>query len=232
MIAINMEYKVKYPRTYHFPWSQTVASDDKRIDTTNHFVDKNVIITIKQDGESTSMYPDYMHARSLDSKHNFTRDWAKKLHSILKFDIPEGWIFSFENMAYFHSIYYDDLESFCYLLNIWKDDGYCLSQNELDTYAEVLDLAQPKVIYKGIYDENIISKLHLDKNIIDLNKDEGYVMRVVDSFHRNDFSKNVAKFVRANHVQVSENGEEEHWLKRTYPNKLSKTKKIKPYYMA
>lgn len=232
MLQVDMLSKKKYPRTYHFPWSETVTVDDKRIKNTSHFHGKTVICTIKKDGESTSMYTDYMHARSLDSKHNFTRDWAKKMHSVLKFDIPPNWIFSFENLAYFHSIYYDDLESFCYLLNIWKDDGYCLSQKDLDEYATILDLAQPEVIYKGIYDEDIISKLHLDSNIIDLNKEEGYVMRVTDSFHRDDFSQNVAKFVRKNHVQPTEDGEDEHWLKKTYPNKLSTTKKIKPYFMA
>lgn len=229
---LNMENKKKYPRTVHLQWSQTIGSDDKRLKNTNHFVGKNVIISIKKDGESTSMYSDYMHARSLDSKHNFTRDWAKKLHSILKYDIPDGWIFSFENLAYVHSIEYNDLESFCYLLNIWKDDGFCLSQDELDIYAQTLDLAQPRVIYRGIYDEELISKLHLDHNVIDLTKDEGYVLRTTDSFHRDQFQQHVAKFVRANHVQPNANGEDEHWLKRTYPNKLSTTKAIKPFYMA
>lgn len=232
MTNIDMTTKHKYPRTYHLPWSQTLTVDDKRLANTNHFLNKHVTISKKMDGESTSMYCDYMHARSLDSKHNFTRDWAKKLHSILKFDIPKGWIFSFENLAYFHSIEYDNLESFCYLLNIWKDDGFCLSQEELNTYAQVLDLAQPEVIYSGIYDENIISKLHLNKSIIDLEKDEGYVLRVSSSFHRDDFSNNVAKFVRANHVQPNSDGEDEHWLKRTYPNKISKNKPVKPFYMA
>ncbi len=77
------------------PWSKTIGSDDKRLKDTSQFDGEFVIVSIKKDGESTAMYSDYMHARSLDSKHNFTRDWAKKLHSILKYDIPEGWIFSF-----------------------------------------------------------------------------------------------------------------------------------------
>jgi len=231
MTNVNMEHKKKYPRTYHLPWSQTVASDDKRLLSTDCFSGKEVQISIKKDGEQTGMYSDYMHARSLNSKHNFTRDWAKKMHSILKFDIPEGWIFSFENLAYYHSIEYNDLESFCYLLNIWKDDGFCLHQDEVDEYAQKLDLAQPEVLYRGIYDENIISKLHLDKNIIDLEKEEGYVIRTVEPFHRDNFQQHVAKFVRANHVQPTQNGEDEHWLKRTYPNKLSKTKPVKPFYM-
>lgn len=232
MNTIDLNNKRKFPRTQHFPWSQTISSDDKVLKSTSHFEGEIVSIGIKYDGESTSMYPDYMHARSINSKHNFTRDWAKRFHSIFKYHIPEGWIFSFENLAYCHSIFYDDLESFCYLLNIWDEKGFCLSQNDVENLAKDLDLAMPRIIYQGVYDEKIISELHKDLKIIDLDKDEGYVMRTVKPFHYSDYSKNVAKFVRANHVQPNQDGKEEHWLKKTYPNKLSTTKPIKPFYMA
>lgn len=44
---------------------------------------------------------------------------------------------------------------------------------------------------------------------------EGYVTRNLDSFHINDFDKNVAKCVRKNHVQT-----DEHWTKDWQSNKL------------
>ena len=59
MTNVNMEHKKKYPRTYHLPWSQTVASDDKRLLSTDCFSGKEVQISIKKDGESTAMYSDY-----------------------------------------------------------------------------------------------------------------------------------------------------------------------------
>jgi hypothetical protein len=230
-----MKYEpLKYPRTYHLPWSEGVHSDDKLVKNTHVFEGMEIVVTEKMDGESTSMYRDYMHARSVSSAHNFTRDWAKKMHSILSHDIPEGYIFSFENLAYVHSIEYDSLESFCYLLSIWKEDGYCLSYDEQCQWAEILELAQPKVLYRGPYDAKILQKLSKD---MDLENMEGYVIRNTDSFHRNDFGKNVAKFVRKDHVQPNHavddtNAEVEHWLKNTYPNRLADPTFVKPSYMA
>lgn len=227
--------RIKYPRTYHLPWSEGVHSDDKVIKNLSQFDGMEIVVTEKMDGESTSMYPDYMHARSLSSAHNFTRDWAKKMQSILAHDIPDGWIFSFENVAYVHSIVYKDLESFCYLLSIWNDKNFCLSYDEQCQWADILDLAQPKVLYRGVYDAQLLQKLSKE---LDLNQIEGYVIRNVEAFHRDDFEKNMGKFVRANHVQPNHavegeaNTEVEHWLKNTYPNELKDPTMVKPAYMA
>ncbi len=227
----------KFPRTVHFSWSESIHDDDKSIKNTQHMEGMEVVATEKLDGESTSMYKDYMHARSIDSAHNFTRDYAKRLQAALSKDIPEGWIFSFENVAYCHSLFYDDLEGFCYLLKIWKDDGFCLSHDEQCQWADILDLPQPKVLYKGPFDEKKLKEI---KNSLDLTKVEGFVVSNTQSFHRDDYQKNVAKFVRKNHVQSnhvifdqtsSMNTEVEHWLKNTYPNQLSLSKTIKPHYL-
>ena len=68
----------------------------------------------------------------------------------------------------------------------------------------MLELTTPKVFYEGIYDENIIKNITLD-----LNKVEGYVIRIKDSFHYDDFSKSVAKWVRKDHVTS-----DKHWTKQ------------------
>lgn len=226
--------RYKYPRTYHFPWSSP-HSDDKLLKNLNVFNGMEIVVTEKLDGESTSFYRDYMHARSISSAHNFTRDWAKKLQSILSPDIPEGYIFSFENVGYVHSIEYDNLESFCYLLNIWNDQGFCLPYDEVCEWAQILDLAQPQEFYRGPYDEKVLKNLVKE---LDLTKTEGYVMRNVQSFHRDDFALNVGKFVREGHVQPNheteegENEEAEFWLKNTYPNRLADPTLVKPAFMA
>ncbi len=232
-----MSIRIKFPRTVHFSWSDSIHDDDKSIQSTEHLMGMEVVVTEKLDGESTSMYKDYMHARSIDSAHNFTRDYAKTLQATLSQDIPDGWIFSFENVAYCHSIFYDNLEGFCYLLKIWKDDGFCLSYDEQCQWADILDLPQPKVFYRGVFDEKKIKSI---KNDLDLNKIEGFVVSNTHSFHRDEYQKNVAKFVRKNHVQSNhvtdhlvqkEVKEVEHWLKNTYPNQLSQTLRIKPNYL-
>jgi len=43
---------VKYPRTYHLPWSPGVTKDDRVIKSTNVFEGREVVVTVKMDGEN------------------------------------------------------------------------------------------------------------------------------------------------------------------------------------
>lgn len=216
--------RTKYARTYHLPWSHLHA-DDKRLPSLAPFEGCEIVVLEKLDGENTTIYPDgYLHARSIDSRHNFTRDWAKRMAAVLCHDIPAGHRFVFENVSYCHSIEYTDLESFCYLLSIWNADNYCLSYDDTREYAELLDLAMPQELYRGVFDEALLREMSAN---MDLERMEGYVIRKVNAFHRDDFQANVAKFVREGHVQP----DSDHWLKNTYPNQLKPGVVVKPYYM-
>ena len=226
----KMSVLAKYPRTYHLPWSEGMTSDDKLIPSNKleTFVGKEVVVTEKMDGECTTLYHDYMHARSLDSRHNFSRDWVKKMHSVIRFDLPEGWRFVGENLWAEHSIRYEDgvLDGYFYLFAIFDEDGTIIDFDEMMEFAEILDLPVPKVLYRGIYDEKAIKEI-ADK--MDKTKHEGYVMRLKESIRQNDegeFMDGVAKFVRADHVADSA----EHWLSNIQQNgKLSNN--IKPNFM-
>jgi len=44
---------IKYPRTYHLPWSPGVNSDDRIIQDLSGVKGKEVIVTLKMDGENT-----------------------------------------------------------------------------------------------------------------------------------------------------------------------------------
>ena len=55
--------KVKYPITYHLPFSLGRTSDDKTLCDTDHFVGMEVVVTEKYDGENSSVYSDGFHAR-------------------------------------------------------------------------------------------------------------------------------------------------------------------------
>ena len=45
-------YYFKYPRTMHFPWSLGSTSDDKFMENTASFVGKDIVCTLKMDGEN------------------------------------------------------------------------------------------------------------------------------------------------------------------------------------
>lgn len=221
-----MEKYSKYPRTYHLHWSEGVQSDDKILSDLSCFEDLEIAVLEKLDGENTSLYPDYYHARSIDSNFNFTRAWIAKMHSVMKFDIPEGFKLVVENMWAEHSIRYTDLNSYAYLLSVWKslgDDNICLSYDETKEWAELFDLPMPKELYRGVYDEK---KLIALAESIDKEKVEGYVIRVVDSFSEKDMNKSLAKYVRKNHVQP----DQEHWLKGARQNG-ELISPVKPFYM-
>jgi len=219
--------RTKYHRTYHLPWS-FLKKDDKRLYDLSIFEGKDIAVNVKMDGENTSVYPDgIIHARSLDSQHNYTRDWIKRMASILRFDIPENHRFVFENVNYYHAIEYKELQSYAFLLSIWHGDTR-ISYDESKEYAALLDLVMPEELYRGPFDAKILESI---ANTMDLDKNEGYVVTTTEPVHVSDIHNNIAKFVRNNHVQPNQAGEDVHWLKRTYPNALSGTLPIKPSYM-
>jgi hypothetical protein len=100
---------IKYPRTPHLPWSPGASSDDVFLIDTQMFMGKSVVITEKMDGENTTLYPDHLHARSLDSRHHPSRTWVKQWHQTLAHDIPQGWRICGENLYAQHSVSYTQL---------------------------------------------------------------------------------------------------------------------------
>ena len=64
--------KFKYPRTFHLPYSPSVSDDDKMLPDDSQFWNREVSVSVKMDGENTTVYPDgTCHARSLDG-------WGRK----------------------------------------------------------------------------------------------------------------------------------------------------------
>jgi hypothetical protein len=208
-----MNARIKYPRTYHLPWSQGATSDDKVLKNTSIFKDKEVVITEKMDGENTTIYSDSFHARSIDSGKHSSRDWVSAFQSQIGFNIPNGWRVCGENLFAKHSIEYTNLTSFFLGFSIWNDN-ICLSWDETIEYFNLIGIQSVPVLWRGIYsDKEVISLC----NDLDLNTKEGIVVRVVDSFLYEDFKNSVAKFVRKNHVSTNT-----HWTQNEIiQNKLA-----------
>jgi len=195
--------RYKYPRTPHLPWSPGSNSDDKILKDTSHFEGKRVVVTEKFDGENTSLYCDYLHARSIDSAHHPSRDWVKGYHACFSHFIPEGWRICGENLYATHSIEYSSLESYFLAFSIW-DNEICLDYDQFEEWCGLLSLSTPQTLYLGLWDEDIIKNLEKD---LDTTRVEGYVVRLFDSFFYQDFHKSVAKWVRTGHVQT-----DKHWM--------------------
>jgi hypothetical protein len=194
--------KIKYPRTFHIPGSPGATSDDKILNSLDHFVGREVVISYKMDGENSTLYRDHFHARSLDSRHHPSRDWLKKFHGDIAHLIPETYRICGENLYARHSIAYDNLLSYFYGFSVWEDKQ-CLSWEDTELWFNELGIFPVPVLYLGIFDIDIVKLL----TKMDTNVHEGFVIRITDSFQYDDFKTSIAKWVRPNHVQS-----EEHWM--------------------
>ena len=204
----------KYPRTPHLSFSPGVHDDDLKLDRNAIFDRCQVVVTEKLDGENTSLYSDYIHARSLDSRHHSSRAWVKALQASLGNDIPSGWRLCGENLYARHSIAYENLSSYFYLFAIWNQDNCCLGWSETQEWAEILGLELPKVLYQGLWD---LAKIKAIADNLDLDACEGFVVRNSEQFHYDNFAQNMAKWVRPHHVQS-----DKHWMyQEVVPNQLA-----------
>jgi hypothetical protein len=203
-VLSNFREWVKYPRTYHLPWSDNITDDDEVLSNTKMFEDRRVVVTEKMDGENTSIYKNYIHARSIDGRDHFTRSWVKNMAAKIQHDIPDGWRICGENLYAEHSIHYKDLPSYFMVFSIWDNENNCLSWEETESYCDLLDLYHVPVLYKGIWDEEIIKNLYSDK---EHRTKEGYVVRKACEFPYLNFRNCVAKYVRKNHVMT-----QKHWM--------------------
>lgn len=203
---------VKYPRTYHLPWSPGKTKDDRVMESTD--VLTNVVVTLKMDGENTSMYNDFIHARALAYPPHPSRDRVKALHASIKADIPDGWRLCGENLFAKHSIHYTDLQGYFYLFSVWTDKNQCLSWDETQEYAELFEIPIVKPIYRGKFDKKAIEAAFEPYKAAH----EGYVVRNDCAFNYGQFRYNVGKYVRANHVHTHG-----HWMReQVVPNQVQK----------
>jgi RNA ligase len=198
--------RVKYPRTYHLPWSQSVNDDDRVLtDLSSLQQAKEVVISTKMDGECTSLYYDYTHARSVDSSNHPSRNRVKGFWGTFAHEIPVDWRICGENLYARHSIAYDNLPHYFLGFSIWNEKNICLGWDETLEWFELLGITPVPVIYRGPFDEKTIKKLWDPK---EANEKEGYVVRDAETIGYGEFRKKVAKFVREGHVQTTK-----HWMR-------------------
>jgi hypothetical protein len=170
---------------------------DIQVASNNNYYANGILV------HNCTMYNDYIHARSIDGRNHWSRDWVKNFHSQIKYDIPDGFRICGENLYAKHSIAYDALESYFYGFSIWNED-MCLGWDDTMEYFALLGIMPVKVLYRGMFNMQVL--IEVQKNL-DFTKQEGYLMRKVGSFRLSHFKDNIGKFVRKNHVQTRQ-----HWM--------------------
>jgi hypothetical protein len=207
--------RVKYPRTYHVPWSPGLKDPKERMSSLEGLIGQDVVVSVKMDGENTTFYNNAIHARSLDYSPHASRNRIKAFHAQIAQDIPEGWRICLENLYAKHSIHYHNLPDFWLGLSVWDTTNTCLSWPESLEWFGLLNIKPVKTLYTGIFDKDIIKNLY--QPMVDGDPCEGYVIRLTRAFHYKEFRHAVAKYVRADHVQSHA-----HWIHNSVtPNSLT-----------
>lgn len=194
----NFTHYVKYPRTYHLPWSN-MGKDDRMGDPSQL---DYVVVTEKMDGENTSMYRDYIHARSIDGRSHPSRDYVKQFHARICHEIPEGWRVCGENLFAKHSIGYDKLPDFFMGFSVWNERNICLSWTETLEWFELLGITPVPTLYVGPF------RMFKHETVgLNYTESEGYVVRDFGAIRYGEFRQKVFKYVRPGHVQTTK-----HWM--------------------
>jgi hypothetical protein len=231
--------RIKYPRTFHLPWSGSESSDDVWWKDCAAFEGQEVVITEKLDGECTTIYKDgHCHARAVDSTHHPSRSWIKALAGGIAHRLPYGYRVCGENLFAWHSILYTELSNYFFVFGIYDDDNCLLSWRVTEELCGDLGLHTVPVLWRGVWNEEYVrdslwkgeghfptfaSKVdsdHLPAYPEDFEscEAEGYVVRRARSFMYDDFQTCCAKYVRPKHVTTDSN-----WMTRQVVKNLLKT---------
>jgi hypothetical protein len=206
----------KYPRTYHFPFSPGKGSDDKVLHNWEEALkDKTLIYTEKLDGGNTQITKDGVFARSVSLPTNHPSfDHLKAKWATIRYDL-ENYIIFGENMFAIHSLEYSKLDSYFYVFSAKYKDTW-LSWKDVKELAEWIEYPTAPVLEHDLnktIEQNILEFMNHESALG--GPKEGIVVRNADSFENHNFSNNVIKYVRENHVQT-----DEHWTKSWKQAKL------------
>ncbi len=195
----------KYGRTFHLPISPGVGSDDKVIQDLSYIeTAQEVVFTEKMDGENTTVFAAGCHARSPDSGYHVSRDWMKAFAAGISPRLAEDERIVGEYLFAKHSIAYENLPSY-FLGFAWIVGDVIQSWGETHKRFHELGIEPVPVLRRGQFDEPTVKSV-LER--LDLEKQEGFVVRSTSAFPEVEMANLIAKCVRAGHVQCNT-----HWTK-------------------
>ena len=216
---------MKYPRTYHLPYSPGATKDDKKLqdDWFKYYIGQEIVITAKLDGENIHMNQKDCYARSdgAPTRSPWSRniwDPSDGLYWRIKQYIGENETIFGENLYGEHSIHYNKLTDYFHLFAA-NDGVNWYSWDDVKMLADIMNIPHVPELWRGmIYKEEELQKL-VEKYVYESewygDIREGVVVRLTSSFPLDDFKHCVCKWVRPNHVQT-----DEHWTKNWVKAKL------------
>ena len=206
---------MKYPRTYHLPFSPGGTNDDKRLKSIDQFINTEVVITEKLDGGNTCLYDGKTYARSHAGETSHPSfDYIKSNYSWrtknMKYHVYG------ENMYAVHSIEYANLTEYFYVFAMadpeWSPTF--LSWDEMVYQCDDYRFTPVPLLYRGYFfsEAELVDWFDRNANLQSFfgGECEGFVIRDADPcwIDNPDYPPMFAKYVRKDHVQT-----DQHWSK-------------------
>ena len=178
---------------------------------------KPLVITEKLDGANTLIHQGRAYARAKANPSGAPWMAMTRKHHAWKLAGDEKTYLYGEDIYGVHSIKYGPvpedrtLYAFALLRN-----GTFASWDELTEFAQGLDIPTVPVIHRGTFRsrralDQAIEEAHRQPSLIGGDR-EGVVVRTAQAFAQREFGNNVAKSVRAGHVQT-----DRHWTRNWKP---------------
>lgn len=210
---------MKYPRTYHVPFSPGATKDDKKLKDGwfEYYRGKEIVLTEKLDGENSCLCQRGVFARSHGAE---TRSpWSINLwgddglYWKVKGFIDDDLLVFGENLYGEHSIHYSKLKDYFHVFACYNETtDKWWSWDDVKFVSKVLGVPHVPTLWRGKAEsedqikEIIFQTMNMPSAYGDTK--EGVVMRVTDEFDGDEFPNYVCKYVRPNHVQT-----DEHWTR-------------------
>lgn len=208
----------KFPRIPHLPWSPGCTNDDRKLESVDHLLGRQLVMTEKLDGSNLCMTRDQVFARSHSGPPTHPSfDLAKSLHAKIAYQIPPYLSLFGEWCAAVHSIRYD--KGLLKYFNVFaiRDEvlGVWLSWKDTIEWAKKLKLGW---VPQGDVRITPDTSAQIEEWVCSEStkpsrygkEREGCVIRPRSAIGVTDFSLFVAKWVREDHVQT------DHWSKHDY----------------
>ena len=215
-----MSWSAKYPSTPYWPWSPTVGRGDAVHGNPDRFVGEPVVVTEKLDGGNTLLHAGEVYGRSVVAPSNGKWMAMVKKHHAWKVNEPGAYLYG-EDIYGVHSIAYEPVaehETF-YAFALRGGDGAFAAFEELEAYAERLEIPVVPVLFKGVFESvaevrALVERVHGEPSALGGER-EGLVLRLARRFPAEEFPDNVCKSVRLGHVRT-----DEHWIRNWRPCRI------------
>jgi hypothetical protein len=209
----------KYPRTLHLPFSPGIGNDDRVLwDADSCFASKQLVFTEKLDGGNTMISREGVFARShTEQARHPSFNHLKPLAATIQHDLGALCLFG-ENLYAVHSIEYERLPSHFFVFAAREHDTW-LAWDDVVALADRFGVPTVPVLtpIPPVLTDAVMRCLMANGSTFG-GPMEGIVVRNATAFPDSDFQWNIAKYVRAEHVQT----DAVHWTRNWRPAKLTR----------